>query len=1342
MKLNKYNSIKGEGTFSFSGIIGGSVESSTTPVGLDRSIWGQHDAGNNVGGDFLCNGNAFIISEDADNPEGTETLLSRYNTMFSDEGNLYVEKGIKADGGAEFGEKVIVGGDFSVGGNVNITGNADVTGDLTAKMATFSEIMASNGHIDDLTSQYIEATSVFVESDLYAEVIEANDIATSTFTADSAEIEWLSGKDLEFLRGVVDELTSKDITTENLKVTKQAHFFELIIDKIKSAGGAVILSPADGFKVDIVQDKGLSWRLLWKAEDGEKAINNMWEDGDQAICQTFNNAQVGGNYNVSNKYYWALVCGVGSIEINNKATMEPERYNYIDLSKMDYDGTLNPEVGDEIVMLGSRTSDVKRQSAIYISAYNSVDTSLQAPLFCHYKGINDFNLSNHKYTWFASNGNTIRGNLLVESGQKVEDVVASQIDIDKFQFNLLDGTKDFSGDCFSKEGHFSLTGKEQAGCKVAEVDMLKITAKNLDKKKTYTLSFWANTDRGEVEIETCYQSNGGEAYEYQYCNNDSWEKFSFELNCSDYGADSLEIVFNAEDANFQIAAVKLEEGKVKDPVWAPSLKDLESDDVEWYSLRPQKEVAAFDKDKKLNIDLQYQVIRFRGGEQEVVKMGDGIMVDFMAFGGDLDEQSYDGKEMAELKIDDFVKYFGYEDPNEIYTYDKDPTIRVQLWVGKEVYDVRHVPIIYEPYAILEITDDKIRTAVGDVEGRVSTLEQTATSIQTTVKDNYDSLMSQITQTAEGLRGEFTNADDEIRSLISVTADEIRSEISNDTTFALTHPNILEEGGKIGNIQTNDRYFYWGDNSADQTWFINKKIENGTPVTVRLIGKFGWAIDIFQNTWSNPSEFTASRTQIPENLRYKNDVVIDITWNWVQTDDMGNGKQWLRFRSQTTDPYIPADCYLKEIMMIEGDSFPKDFSWDDYSTDPLTSIIQQNNDQILAQVNNTYIKIGDGNIVLNGDTQVNGTVIVKDGTGFSLIGDGGSCNISATSIGSYEDFSSNVYHKYSLESRGGFAHHNEGDYETFDYEAVYPLFNDMKVGQRVILGFIYHTVSKTAPTHGNAVEQDMSNRKIGLINIDTKEVLGLRTLPTRDVEVEIPNIFDEFIPKDGNYGFFVRGKVYIQQPAYVWPDWQNKIPADFQFSTHLWINSVQVSADAVGQLAYDGFGINFGGGKNAFFNKDMTIIKYGAHGLKITQDGIKKLNGDENTWVNLSTPKCRLWESPSDTLRDDDELIYFNLDSYNGSSLTAYYSLTVDLPRVTYNGRKLRFIDLTTNGERRIAPGQNARIYNNTFTLKTPDAMIYRTEEDCQPVSSFDVQSYPMADAIYLSGRWYVTVYKS
>lgn len=231
------------------------------------------------------------------------------------------------------------------------------------------------------------------------------------------EFRQLKTNDLDATKAYIQELLSDNITTENLTVTKSAHFFELIIDKIKAAGGAVLLTPADGFRVDKVATTSNGYKLYWKASDGNRKIANMWKVNDQAICQTFNAAE-GTSYNVSNKYYWCLVIATGT------ETIDDEDFHFIELSSTIKDGTLNPEEGDEIAMLGYRgTDDDARQSAIYLAAYNSIDPTLKAPLIAHYKGINDFNLKNHKHTWFAANGNTIQGNLFVESGDNIEDLL-------------------------------------------------------------------------------------------------------------------------------------------------------------------------------------------------------------------------------------------------------------------------------------------------------------------------------------------------------------------------------------------------------------------------------------------------------------------------------------------------------------------------------------------------------------------------------------------------------------------------------------------------------------------------------------------------------------------------------------------------------------------------------------------------------------------------------------------------------------------------------------------------------------------------------------------------------
>ena len=210
------------------------------------------------------------------------------------------------------------------------------------------------------------------------------------------------------------------IKTKNLEVTGMAHFFSLVIDKIKSAGGAALFTPADGFDVDIVESIEGGYRLYWRCQDGNgNQRDNMWKRGDQALCMSFNQAKVGESHFVSNKYYWSLVMGVSESE--SPIMKDGEAYNCIEISDSDCDGTVNPEVGDTIVMLGYRGVDDKaRQSAIYISAYSSLDKGLTAPLFAQYRGINDFDLESHRKSYWDAKGSKIIGNFELETGESLE----------------------------------------------------------------------------------------------------------------------------------------------------------------------------------------------------------------------------------------------------------------------------------------------------------------------------------------------------------------------------------------------------------------------------------------------------------------------------------------------------------------------------------------------------------------------------------------------------------------------------------------------------------------------------------------------------------------------------------------------------------------------------------------------------------------------------------------------------------------------------------------------------------------------------------------------------------
>ena len=218
--------------------------------------------------------------------------------------------------------------------------------------------------------------------------------------------------------------------TKNLTVTGTANFFKLVIDKIKASGGAALFTPADGFDVDVVEAVENGYKLYWMCEIDGKVRQNMWKVNDQAICMSFNQGKLGTSYNVSNKYYWALVTAVN--DYDKPVTLDDGyKYNWITISTTTFDGTVNPEVGDSIAMLGYRgTDDEKRQSAIYITAYASFDRGVEAPFIAQYKGIKDFDIEKYRTSWWSLKTNKFVGDFVIESsGKNVVDFINEQIKV-------------------------------------------------------------------------------------------------------------------------------------------------------------------------------------------------------------------------------------------------------------------------------------------------------------------------------------------------------------------------------------------------------------------------------------------------------------------------------------------------------------------------------------------------------------------------------------------------------------------------------------------------------------------------------------------------------------------------------------------------------------------------------------------------------------------------------------------------------------------------------------------------------------------------------------------------
>lgn len=175
------------------------------------------------------------------------------------------------------------------------------------------------------------------------------------------------------------------LEVDRLLVRKAAEFVKLVIRELQSVGGEIVLSPAS-MKISKVQflKKGTLlpesaplqydvYRCSFLTKRGDEEITNPFAVNDLVRCQTFN-IKEGTTANAKNKYYWRRVVRIGT--------------DYIDilaLSGGNY-GDSQPEVGDELVQMGN-TTDVTRQSVLYLSAYGSDSPSIKL-----YKGVNDYML--------------------------------------------------------------------------------------------------------------------------------------------------------------------------------------------------------------------------------------------------------------------------------------------------------------------------------------------------------------------------------------------------------------------------------------------------------------------------------------------------------------------------------------------------------------------------------------------------------------------------------------------------------------------------------------------------------------------------------------------------------------------------------------------------------------------------------------------------------------------------------------------------------------------------------------------------------------------------------------
>ena len=214
--------------------------------------------------------------------------------------------------------------------------------------------------------------------------------------------------------GVTGKLTGGTAELQNLTVTKEMHVFKLSVDDLTSNKGAIIVTSADCTAED-VEEVTPGYVIYWENKDRDgNPVTNPWKVGDLALCLTYKGEGSGTFANVVNRYYWRKVLDV---QTQVRHGGDDKWYNTIMLSKAqgEYEGSTVPAVGDNIVQLGydGHTADVARQTAVILSAYPTMDTGVTPPSLAFYKGINNFNLTSHRYTFIDGLNNEFMGNFKI-----------------------------------------------------------------------------------------------------------------------------------------------------------------------------------------------------------------------------------------------------------------------------------------------------------------------------------------------------------------------------------------------------------------------------------------------------------------------------------------------------------------------------------------------------------------------------------------------------------------------------------------------------------------------------------------------------------------------------------------------------------------------------------------------------------------------------------------------------------------------------------------------------------------------------------------------------------------
>lgn len=1173
----------------------------------------------------------FVKRNTSRKSEGSEKIIS-FN---SSSGSSSTSSGTSLEShniwGQPFDGTSDVSGDMQNIGKITATGDIQTDGKLIIKQVDEEGNQIEDGDLNIAVNNN-KAEFSGKENYVFDNIITADKDLIVNKDAHISGNTWLYnylyGNDATFEDISAYNISSSDIInqgtikTQNLEVTGTAHFFQLMIDKVKAAGGAVLFTPANGFYIDMVEAVTDGYKLYWQADvDGQNQIDNMWKVNDQALCMSFNQ-KTDTTYNISNKYYWSLVTDVSSQPI----TMDDRNYHYITISTITKDGTVNPEVGDTIAMLGYRgTDDKKRQSAIYISAYTSLDKGLTVPLLAQYQGINDFNLELHRKSYFDAVGAKFVGNFEVSNGQTIEDYINNKIDGAKSVAPYIGAngnwfiwdsdTKAYKDSGVKAEGKDGASGTNGTNGKDAEFYKLQPVQELavVDKDGTLGISLMYNIKhiKGTNEF-TVGASNAG--YYVRFRPNTSSNYISLSLNTT-----------------------------------APSYTNSS------YQTNYHKQ----------STKIEYLTIQLVSGG--LVKDTRVVPVQFAA--------------SATLEITDSIKTTVQDNTTSI----TDLAGKVQTNTNNISSITQKANSIESKVTSNTTTINNLSGSVTSLQSDMSDVKQTASSITSTVSSMKDEIIGENCMVGLNGQGWSSNTiyDDAGNSFHCESTDWFQShpieDFNGDYTFSFnfwstngdnlqikildftqtyyddgiynqyvdfgtyTPCKILTTSSSVSNVTLTN----YGTSGTSSTWtYTNTEtitLAVGDNVAVRVTNNTNSRYNSIYGTVSAINTSSKSVTVKAIALLDQPNTICTLLCPMDKKDgtdinylhyDEKLGRYWIRFKesrgSAKTFVILFRNLstssieYISRLMIEEGVEYPHKYNSTGQASQ---STIKQTANEILMSVNNTYLKIGDGNITLNGDTQVNGALtLTNSDQGFILSGGKGITEIMPKSIGDYQTFQQKSSRtiktsgNYLAIGGGGSFGSSSTSHITYNWTVRQPL-GKLSKGSYIQLTEYGATVrltnSGTVLGYPNAIfrfyEDGVLKSTLDTVRASSKNPLGSYTT-SAEADITVVGVFS-YNTTSSDIGWTGGGMI---PTATLGVGWTNILPTS-----------------AYMLIGYDGIAINFGSNKSAFIGSEAAIFNYGDYQLKISDKGISKQNR-RNVYVvrgngTTSSPITYTVEDPIDTV---------------------------------------------------------------------------------------------------------------